>query len=301
MVNWLARSLADCLFDRRFHRMVTRVISVAAGPPATSPAPQSGLQDAWRAIGAPACQLEWVEHTGSTNADLLARAREQAPATPWLLTADMQSDGRGRLGRAWLTTPGDALLLSVALQLRQQTALAPLTLACGVAVAETLAEAGVAVRLKWPNDVLLEGRKLAGILAELALDARGARTIVLGIGLNLVLPSDFHARIGQPAAALAEVLDERSLRATRAQWIARLGAAALRALIAFDEGGFAPFRARFERLLAWRGQRVAVQEPGSAPIDGVLEGVDALGRLRLTTAQGERIFHSGELSVRAAA
>ena len=72
MVNWLARSLADCPFDRRFHRIVTRVISAAAAPPATSPARQSGLQDAWRAIGATACQLEWVEHTGSTNADVVA-------------------------------------------------------------------------------------------------------------------------------------------------------------------------------------------------------------------------------------
>ncbi len=116
-----------------------------------------------------------------------------------------------------------------------------------------------------------------------------------------MLPPQCHARIGQPAAALAEVLDECSLRATRAQWIARLGAAALQALIAFDVGGFAPFRARFERLLAWRGQRVALQEPGQAPIDGVLEGVDAFGRLRVTTAQGERSFHSGELSVRAVA
>ena len=115
------------------------------------------------------------------------------------------------------------------------------------------------------------------------------------------LPPESQARIGQPAAALADVLDESALRAARAQWIARLGAAALQALMAFDADGFAPFHARFERLLAWRGQRVALQEIGQAPVDGVLEGIDAFGRLRVTTAQGERSFHSGELSVRAVA
>ena len=281
--------------------MAARLDSAPA-PRAIGPVRASDVQAAWSALGAPPCRIEAVEHTGSTNADLLARVRQQAPETPWLLTTDAQSAGRGRLGRAWLTTPGDALLLSVALRLRQQTALAPLTLACGVAVAETLQAAGVAVRLKWPNDVLLEGRKLAGILAELALDARGARAVVLGIGLNLALPAQ---AIGQPAAlpaaALAEVLDETTLRATRAHWIARVGAAALQALATFDGDGFAPFHARFERLLAWRGQRVALQEAGQAPVEGVLEGVDALGRLRVTTTHGERSFHSGELSVRAIA
>ena len=118
-----------------------------------------------------------------------------------LLAAGWQRAGRGRHGRAWSTPPGDAALLSVAVALRQQAALAPLTLACGVGVAESLQAAGVDVRLKWPNDVLLAGRKLAGILAELALDPRGVRTVVLGIGLNLVLPPDSLARIAQPAAS----------------------------------------------------------------------------------------------------
>jgi BirA family transcriptional regulator, biotin operon repressor / biotin---[acetyl-CoA-carboxylase] ligase len=297
MVNWLARFPRIAFLDRRFHRMAARIHPSLA---ARTMQP-SALDAAWRALGAPACRIEAVERTGSTNADLMARAREAAPETPWLLTAESQTAGRGRLGRVWHTSPGDALLLSVALRLRQQSALAPLTLACGVAVAEALQAAGVAVRLKWPNDVLLEGRKLAGILAELALDARGARTVVLGIGLNLALSSESRACIGQPAAALAEVLDGPALRTERAQWIARVGAAALQALMTFDCHGFAPFHARFERLLAWRGQRVVLEENGQAPVEGVLEGVDAFGRLRVTTPLGERSFHSGELSVRALA
>ena len=282
--------------------MATRTASPTAALHPTSAAWQSELQRAWDALGAPACGVEAVERTGSTNADLMARAREAAPEIPWLLSADAQSAGRGRLGRPWLTAPADALLLSVALRLRQQRALAPLTLACGVAVAETLQAAGVGVRLKWPNDVLLGGRKLAGILAELALDARGTRTVVLGIGLNLVAPPESPAPGALAAAALAEVLDEARLRAQRASWIARIGAAALQALMTFDDAGFTPFHARFERLLAWRGQRVALQETSQAtPVLGVLEGIDALGRLRVTTDAGERSFHSGELSVRAVA
>ena len=262
---------------------------------------QSDIASAWRALGGPACDIEAVEVTDSTNADLLARARVQAPQRPWLLAAGWQRAGRGRHGRAWSTPPGDAALLSVAVALRQQAALAPLTLACGVGVAESLQAAGVDVRLKWPNDVLLAGRKLAGILAELALDPRGVRTVVLGIGLNLVLPPDSLARIAQPAAALAEVLDAAALRAHRAQWSARLGAAALQALQAFDVHGFAPFHARFERLLAWRGERVALHDGGRTVAEGVLEGIDALGCLRVTTAAGERSFHAGELSLRAIA
>lgn len=282
--------------------MAARTVSATDAPRPTGAARQSELQRAWDALGAPACAIEAVESTGSTNADLMARARENAPETPRLLSADAQSAGRGRLGRSWLTAPGDALLLSVALRLRQQRALAPLTLACGVAVAETLQAAGVGVRLKWPNDVLLGGRKLAGILAELALDTRGTRTVVLGIGLNLVLPPDNPAPGAVPPAALAEVLDEATLRAQRASWIARIGAAALQALMTFDDAGFAPFHGRFERLLAWRGQRVALQDIGGAPpVHGVLEGIDALGRLRVATDAGERSFHSGELSVRAVA
>jgi BirA family biotin operon repressor/biotin-[acetyl-CoA-carboxylase] ligase len=276
-------------------------VSAPVARPAAGPVRQAELEAAWSALGAAPCRVEAVARTGSTNADLLARAREQSPEMPWLLTADAQDAGRGRLGRAWRTVPGDAVLLSVAWRLRQQTALAPLTLACGVAVAETLQAAGVAVRLKWPNDVLLGGRKLAGILAELALDARGVRTVVVGVGLNLVAPPAGDASGGLPPAALAEVLDEATLRATRASWVARLGAAALQALAIFDRDGFAPFHARFERCLAWRGQRVALQESGQALVEGVLEGIDPLGRLRVTTAQGERRFHSGELSVRALA
>jgi len=186
---------------------------------------QSDIASAWRALGAPVCDIEAVEVTDSTNSDLLARARVQAPQRPWLLAAGWQRAGRGRHGRAWSTPPGDAALLSVAVALRQQAALAPLTLACGVGVAESLQAAGVDVRLKWPNDVLLAGRKLAGILAELALDPRGVRTVVLGIGLNLVLPPDSLARIAQPAAALAEVLDAagcgRNARSGLRGWVPR--------------------------------------------------------------------------------
>jgi BirA family biotin operon repressor/biotin-[acetyl-CoA-carboxylase] ligase len=260
------------------------------------------LQEAWAAQpDAVPCDCQAVASTGSTNADLLARARAQAPAQAWLRAADAQSAGRGRLGRSWITAPGDALLFSVARALPRQAALAPLTLACGVALAECLEASGVAVRLKWPNDVLFQGRKLAGILAELALDVRGTRSVVVGVGVNLVLGSAQRARIAQPVAALAEALPEKTLRAERAAWIARLGSALLGALAQFDVAGFAPFHARYERVLAWRGETVGIDDHGGETTRGELLGIDGLGRLRVRTAAGERVFFSGELSVRAAA
>jgi BirA family biotin operon repressor/biotin-[acetyl-CoA-carboxylase] ligase len=247
----------------------------------------------------PGVLIETVVSTGSTNGDLLARARTAAPARPILRAALTQTAGRGRLGRKWLAAPGAALLFSVALPFASLRGRATaVTLVCGVAVAEALRDAGVPVQLKWPNDVLLAGRKLAGILTELAIDPRGVATLIVGVGINLWFDEATAAAVGRPLAALDECLPRAHLAQSREAWIARLTRALLAAVRQFGADGFVPFKPRFNRLFAYAGQQVELVEHGASVASGRAEGVDADGHLLLATAAGTRAFGIGELSLR---
>lgn len=276
--------------------------AVLAGvpPPALAPSAFAApLHAPTLEAAVPGVLVETVVSTGSTNVDLLARARIAAPARPILRAALTQTAGRGRFGRKWLTAPGSALLFSVALPLVQARARsAAVTLVCGVAVAEVLREAGVPVQLKWPNDVLLAGRKLAGILTELAVDPRGARTLVVGVGVNLWFDEATVAAIGRPVATLDECLAREHLAQSREAWIARLARALLAAVPDFGAHGFAPFQPRFNRLFAYAGQPIELVEHGAVVAQGEAQGVDADGHLMLATTAGTRAFGVGELSLR---
>jgi BirA family biotin operon repressor/biotin-[acetyl-CoA-carboxylase] ligase len=244
--------------------------------------------------------VEVVRVTGSTNTDLLARARVRAPARPQLLAALEQTAGRGRRGRAWHAPPGAALLFSLARAHEgRRAADSAATLACGLAAAEALAEAAP-VQLKWPNDLLAGGRKAGGVLCEVALDPAGARTLVVGIGINLWLDAAARAAIGQPAAALAEFVAIDALIPARERLIGRIARAVLDALAQFDAHGFAPLRARYLARFALLGREVELLEQGEAVAAGVAVDIDDAGRLLLETAAGTRAFASGEVSLRAA-
>src|SRR5512135_410178 len=117
------------------------------------------------------CVVETVDETASTNADLMRRAREAWLGKPVVRATDFQFEGRGRQGRPWLALPRHALLFSVGMPLAELPASLPaITLACGVALAESLQQRGIDVELKWPNDLRIGGRKLGGILSELVAD-----------------------------------------------------------------------------------------------------------------------------------
>src|SRR5471032_3165365 len=125
--------------------------------------------------------VEVVAETGSTNADLLGRINSLR--CPVLLIADRQTAGRGRAGRTWLSTPGATLTFSLAWRFKGPLHhMAGLPLAVGVALAETMAALSVPVQLKWPNDLLRDGKKLAGILVETQLARDGAIWAVTGVG-----------------------------------------------------------------------------------------------------------------------
>jgi BirA family biotin operon repressor/biotin-[acetyl-CoA-carboxylase] ligase len=175
-----------------------------------------------------------------------------------------------------------------------------ITLACGVALAECLGEHGVAVQLKWPNDVRVDGRKLAGILTELVADRDALNTLVIGVGINLHLDDAARRAIEQPAIALDQLLSAAALR-SRGQWIGRFAGAIIAAAARFVQDGFDPFCARFNRLLEWRGQVVDIlyEKPGAhAAISGRVIEVDRDGRLVIEAEGRRHSVSAGDVSVR---
>ena len=244
------------------------------------------------ALSASGVAVEVVAETGSTNADLLARA--PTLTGPVLRIAEHQTAGRGRAGRSWLSSSGNSLTFSLAWKFEAgPQALSGLPLALGVAVAETLGKLGVPVRLKWPNDVLKDGDKLAGILVEAQPCADGAVWAIVGIGLNLVMPDEMEQRIGRTVAAVP--------------WLARMDRDALMAalldglagaLAQFAHGGFAAFAARWNLLHAWQGEAVTLLDRGEVLHEGRAAGVDDAGRLLLDTAQGRVAIVAGDVSLR---
>ena len=233
------------------------------------------------------CAVETVDETASTNGDLMARARVEQFAQPVLRAADFQYEGRGRQGRPWMALPRHALLFSLGMPLAELPASLPsITLACGVALAECLQQRGVQVQLKWPNDLRVNGRKLGGILSELAVDDQARYTLVVGIGINLHLEPSARELIGQPALGLDEVLEPAVVAAEREAWIGRLAAAILDTLAVFSREGFAAFRPRFNALMEGRGREVDVVDNGQLTLSGRLGEVDGYGRLLIEVGGG---------------
>ena len=236
--------------------------------------------------------VEVVHETGSTNADLLARAASLTE--PLLLVAEHQTAGRGRAGRNWLSSPEGSLTFSLAWRFEGgPQALIGLPLAIGVALAETLAGLGVQVQLKWPNDVLKDGDKLAGILVETQSAPGGGIWAVTGIGLNLLMPDEMEARLGRSAAGVPWLA-----RMERDALVAALLDGLAAALREFAARGFAAFSARWNLRHAWQGETVVLLDAGKVVQEGLAAGVDDSGRLLLDTADGRVPVLAGDVSLR---
>lgn len=260
--------------------------------------------------------LEIVEETGSTNADLMARLKALprdagALVRPIVRVAYLQTAGRGRRGRPWYAEPGNALLFSIACVMpRPLEGLAGLSLAIGVALVDGLRSLPVAgpgqIALKWPNDVLLEGDKLAGILIETAWSTEDASAVVIGIGTNVKGADELAAKVGElnagaPAqvrgatpTALARALPNANLTDTLAAELNALEPALQR----FAASGFAPFQPRWNACHAYAGREVMLIEQGVEVARGVATGVDERGQLLLDTPTGRHAIATGDVSLR---
>lgn len=240
-----------------------------------------------------AIALEIVAETGSTNVDLLARTPHLQQ--PTLLWAQLQTAGKGRAGRAWHTPAGAALTFSLAWKFNLPLqGLLGLPLAVGVVIAEALRTFGVDARLKWPNDVLKDDGKLAGILIETVTDKTGrqATWAVIGVGINIAQASGLSMQTGRAVVAATELAAEPE------RAMAALLDGFVRALPRFEQQGFAGFVDAWNALDAYAGEPVNILDQGQVLHTGYAAGVDAGGRLLLDTAQGRITVLAGDVSLR---
>jgi len=256
-----------------------------------------------------------VAETGSTNSDLLAEVHAEAAAgasfSPRLLVADRQTAGRGRHGRRWQSTEGASLTFSLAWPVAAAVDLSGLSLAVGVALADTLdpdrghEPSALRIGLKWPNDLWLVGgprvdagaaigRKLGGVLIEMAPCGATIRVAVIGVGLNVRAQAVDGASSG--VASLAEI----DAAATPDLALQSLLPGLVAALERFERDGFAAFADRFDARDLLRGRAVGSARSGDAEaaLEGVAVGVTANGELLLETPAGIRAIRSGEVRLR---
>lgn len=223
-------------------------------------------------------------------------AMEAPPPLPVAMLAEQQTAGRGRRGRQWVSPLGAALYVSVAWPFEAPAkGLSGLSLVVGLALADAVDEScGLTTQLKWPNDLQLQGRKLAGILIELTGDPEGPCRAVVGIGVNCLLPEAVGRTIDQPWTDLHRATGVPQDRN-------RLAGALLRHLAVrlpiFEREGFAAFQSQWSARDALQGSEV-VLALGERRLTGRALGVDESGALRLQTAEGERNYSAGEVSVR---
>lgn len=253
--------------------------------PLRPPLDASALCDGLVGPGMPWRQLDVVAETSSTNADLIARSASGTDIDGSVLFAEYQNAGRGRHGRQWSAPPSAQIAVSVGVDARSvpQSGWGWLPLATGVAVADALtAVTGVTAGLKWPNDVLVGGGKLAGILAEVAAPTS---VIVLGLGLNVTSTVD---EAPNPAATSLLMLGcsviDRNILARQI-----LRELAIRIDAWRTAGGADPaLVADYQRYSLTLGSRVQVTLPGDRELVGYAESIDEMGRLCVNTG-GEKV------------
>lgn len=235
----------------------------------------------------------------STNRALLDADAAQDPQA---LFAEYQSAGRGRRGREWRSPFAANLYLSLAWSFNAwPPQLTTLPLAIGVACARALRAVGAdGVRLKWPNDLYLDGRKLGGILIEHRGEAGGLCRVVIGIGLNVAMSKQQGEGIDQSWISLDQSLTAAGRPAASRNALATVLLGELHALLSgFEHERAASWRTEWDALDLTRDRVVNVL--GTAPFSGTARGIDEVGALRVQLPEGEiRAVHSGDVSLRLA-
>lgn len=237
-------------------------------------------------------QIEILQQATSSNTELLRAASLGAPSGR-VLAVELQTAGRGRMGRTWHSGLGNALTFSLLWRFDcGLNGLSGLSLAVGVAIMRALTRYGATgVGLKWPNDILAANGKLGGVLIEAQGDMYGPSSVVIGIGLNCSLPLSLACAINQPAAALDRVCRIPARNELLSSLLQELAVV----LDIFSTGGFAALRTEWQGYHAWQNLPVTLNMPDGLQVGGVALGVGDTGELILETTQGVRRFNSGEV------
>lgn len=250
-----------------------------------------------RALAGTGVRLEIVDEVDSTSTRLLAMAASGATSGT-ALAAEWQSAGRGRRGRTWISALGGSITFSMLWRFERGAGhLGGLSLAVGVAVARALSACGVErVQVKWPNDVVVDFRKLAGILVETSGEMQGPSVAVVGVGVNHRLGSLALDRIDQPVTDVARCAPSPP---PRSALLGALLAELASTLRRFEAEGFAAVRDAWRSLHAYQGRRVRVLPAGEAPFDADVADVAPDGALVVTLPDGRSLaLASAEISLR---
>jgi BirA family biotin operon repressor/biotin-[acetyl-CoA-carboxylase] ligase len=237
-----------------------------------------------------------LPHAESSNTLLLQRAANGVPSGS-VLAVEWQTAGRGRMGRRWHSELGNSLTFSLLWRFETGlVSLSGLSLAVGLALVRTLRKLGVSeVGLKWPNDLVSEHGKLAGVLIEAQGEARGACAVVIGIGLNFQSAENIKTQLNHGVSDLSQYLpqpiERNRLLALLLQTLAEI-------LAEFSQTGFKSMRAEWEAEHYYQNRMIKMQLPDGQEMTGTVSGITEEGALRVETTRGEQIFHAGEISLR---
>lgn len=249
-------------------------------------------------------RLDFLPEVGSTNTELVSRASTGAAAHLSVLVTTNQTAGRGRLGRVWVAPPGRTLAVSILVTPGESRLerLGWLPLLAGLAMTRavsTLVHGAVQgdaaprdVALKWPNDVLIDGLKVSGLLSELVPGVG----VVIGAGLNLTMTADELPTPASTSLGLAGVADPDLVDIALSGYLTQF----TRLYADYADSGFDPegsgLRAAVTRACATIGRRVRVELPGEADLIAVASGIDGSGRLLVTSEAGTRAVSAGDVT-----
>ena len=230
----------------------------------------------------------------STNTKAMSKAIQGSSG--YACTAEQQLAGKGRRGRQWSSPYAGSISLSIVWEFSGGVAsLEGLSLAIGLAVSKALASVDVeGVKLKWPNDLLFDGKKLSGVLLEIAGDAQGPCRVVVGVGINVNTPKEKMESVKQPWIDVNSIAGQP---VSRNQLVIKLLEELMEVLVSFEEKGFKAYRDSWQALDAYSGCDVSITV-GDTIISGKGCGVDTKGAFIIETDKGRQLFSGGEISLR---
>jgi len=255
---------------------------------------EADLKQAFNDLKIPS--FRFFEETDSTNTQALNWISQGAPEYS-LVIAEAQTAGRGRNGRKWVTTPGSSIAVSIILHpsIQEQEKLGLFSLLGGFSVLKVLEDKyHIKAQVKWPNDVLINNKKTAGILAESLWQGENLQGLVLGIGINLMLPSIPHSDQLMFPATCIEVHTKDNINP------AEMLACLIEALIRIRKSILSPtFIPLYESSMAYKNQLITLDAGGGEVYSGHLRGVDNQGKIVIQTIDGtEQVFPIGDVKLR---